>query len=118
MELAWPSPSRTLDETLPGELPEAVSAALRVRFRSLTDSAQSVLVAMAVVGAIENVDSMARACDMPSGDVERALDELEWERWLVGGSRGYRFVTRLAREVVLTDMVTGGQKRRILERLG
>ena len=115
---AWPSPSRTLDETLPGELPESVSAALRVRFRSLTENAQSVLITMAVVGEAEKVGNLAKACEMSKDDVERALDELEWQRWLVGGSRRYRFVTRLAREVVLSDMVTGGQKRRILERLG
>lgn len=48
--------------------------------------------------------------------LEQALDELEWERWVVSDPAGYSFVTRLAREVVLSEMVTGGEQRRIRER--
>jgi hypothetical protein len=36
----------------------------------------------------------------------------------VADARGYSFVTGLAKEVVLTDMITKGKRRRILERAG
>jgi hypothetical protein len=61
---------------------------------------------------------LARATELPVFDVDRALDELEWTHWLIGDSRGYAFATRIAREVVLADMVTGGQQRRIREKAG
>jgi len=112
----WPDKFRTLDQTIPGALPESVAAALRLRFRGLTDHAQAMLTAVAVLGGGESVERLALAADVPLKRAERALDELEWQRWLVGDAHGYTFVTKLAGEVVLADMVTAGQKRRILKR--
>ena len=114
---AWPAKFRTLDQTIPGSLPESVAAALRLRFRSLTDDAQAMLTAVAVLGGAESVERLARAADVPLKRAERALDELEWQRWLVGDAHGYTFVTKLAGEIVLADMVTAGQKRRLFKRL-
>ena len=48
----------------------------------------------------------------------RALDELEWTRWLYAETRGYSFVARIVRQVVAADMVTEGQRQRILEAAG
>ncbi len=115
---AWPSAKHTLDDTLPGDLPPSVAAALRMRFRELTPSAQQVLVAIAVLGPGAAESRIARGIELPPPDVSRALDELEWGRWIVADPRGYSFATRLAREVVLADMVTGGQQRRIREGAG
>jgi hypothetical protein len=61
---------------------------------------------------------LARATEQAPPDLEQALDELEWNRWLTADDRGYAFATKIAREVVLADMVTGGQQRRIRERAG
>jgi hypothetical protein len=47
---AWPEPLRTLDQSLPGDLPDAVVAAIRVAFRRLSPEAQRVLVSAAVLG--------------------------------------------------------------------
>jgi hypothetical protein len=47
-----------------------------------------------------------------------ALDELEWHRWLVAEPRGYSFVARIVRRVVERDMVTAGQRHRVLEATG
>ena len=113
---AWPAARHTLDDTLPSQLPPAVSAALRLRFRALSAPAQKVLAALAVLGGRTEASVLARAAEVPSGDVERVLDELEWERWIQGDAHGYGFVTRLARDVILADMVTGGEQRRIRER--
>ena len=41
----WPQPLRTLDYTLPADLPEAVVGAIRVGFRRLSKPAQEVLMA-------------------------------------------------------------------------
>jgi hypothetical protein len=113
---AWPSARHTLDDTRPGELPPSVAAALRLRFRKLTQSAQRTLAAVAVLGGATATGGLARAAELPRAEAERALDELEWARWLVSDSRGYEFATRLAREVVLADMVTAGQQRRMREK--
>lgn len=114
----WPAEHRTLDQTIPGDLPETVAAALRTRFRALTLDAQNLLRAVAVVGGGEPTSLLAQAVDVPLERAERALDELEWERWLAGDARGYGFVTRLAEAVVLSEMVTAGARRRMLERAG
>lgn len=113
---AWPAARRTLDDTLPGELPPAVGAALRLRYRALSGPAQRVLATLAVLGDRTPAATLARAAAVPPAELDRALDELEWERWLHGDAHGYSFVTRLAREVILADMVTGGEQRRIRER--
>jgi predicted ATPase len=113
---AWPAARHTLDDTLPSQLPPAVAAALRLRYRALSGPAQRVLAALAVLGGLLGTATLARAAEAPAGDVERALDELEWERWIQGDAHGYSFVTRLARDVILADMVTGGEQRRIRER--
>jgi predicted ATPase len=115
---AWPEKARTLDQTMPGDLPQTVSASLRMRFRGLSEHGQELLIAVAVLGGIEPTDVLARASGISTDEAEQALDGLEWQRWLVADARGYSFVTGLAREVVLTDMVTKGKRRRILERAG
>lgn len=114
----WPAVHRTLDDTLPADLPESVGAALRVRYRSLSEGAQKAMAAVAVLGNDVPLDALARGTEMKQAELEAALDELEWARWLVSDARGYSVATRLAKEVVLHDMVTGGQQRRIRERAG
>ena len=47
--------------------------------------------------------------------VARALDELEWCRWIVAEPRGYSFAARIVRLVVQRELVTPGQRRRVLE---
>ncbi|NIM50251.1 MAG: AAA family ATPase [Gemmatimonadales bacterium] len=112
---AWPEPFKTLDQTLPGELPDAVVAAIRVGFRRLTGKAQQVLAAAAVLGDRVEVGRLER-CTGQSGDrLFSALDELEWQRWLTADPRGYSFVARIVRDVVERDMLTAGQRQRILD---
>ncbi|GIW53427.1 MAG: hypothetical protein KatS3mg081_2782 [Gemmatimonadales bacterium] len=114
----WPAPRKTLDDTLPAELPGSVVAALRLRYRAVSDSAQRVLSALAVLEGRSSFGLLARATGLPVSNLEQALDELEWERWIVADPGGYAFVTRLAREVILSEMVTAGEQRRIRERAG
>lgn len=113
---AWPQPLRTLDQTLPGDLPETVVGAIRVGFRRLSPAAQQVLGAAAVLGGVERVEAAAlgRATGIERADLTAALDELEWERWLAADPRGYAFVARIVRDVVVRDLVTPGQRQRLL----
>ncbi|HEX6670195.1 MAG TPA: hypothetical protein VF061_11575, partial [Gemmatimonadales bacterium] len=112
---AWPEPLRTLDQSLPGDLPDAVMAAIRIAFRRLSPAAQQVLIAAAVLGDLTTPVLLERALAMEPGEITRALDELEWQRWLLAEPRGYSFVARIVRQVVDRDMVTPGQRRRIVE---
>ena len=115
---AWPNPLRTLTETLPGELPDAVRAAVRVGFRRLSSSAQRVLTALSVLEDRVAAGRLAAATELPIGTVHDALDELEWARWVAADPRGYAFVARIVRDVVAADMMTAGQRQRIGKRAG
>lgn len=114
----WPEPLRTLDQSLPGDLPDAVAAAIRVAFRRLSPASQSVLVAAAVLGDLTTPKLIERALAMDPVETGRALDELEWHRWLLSEPRGYTYVARIVRQVVERDILTPGQRRRILDAAG
>jgi DNA-binding SARP family transcriptional activator len=115
---AWPEPLRTLDQTLPGELPDAVVAAIRIGFRRLSPAAQRVLAAASVLGDLVPAPVLERAVSLGPDETAIALDELEWHRWLVAEPRGYSFVARIVRRVVERDMVTPGQRQRVLAAVG
>ena len=115
---AWPEPSRTLDQTLPGELPDNVVAAIRINFRRLTTDAQVVLVAAAVLGGRIGGDVLRRASGVTGDALAGALDELEWQGWLAAERRGYAFVAQIVRAVIDRDMVKPGQRQRMLQMAG
>jgi DNA-binding SARP family transcriptional activator len=115
---SWPKPFHTLTETLPGDLPDAIVAALRIGFRRLTPDAQAVLIAAAVLEERVMVARLGRGAGLADRELQQALDELEWQRWLVADPRGYSFVARIAREVIARDMATPGQKARIIAAAG
>ena len=114
----WPAPLRTLDQSLPGELPDAVVAAIRIAVRRLSPAAQRVLVATAALGDVTAPPLLERALAMSADEVGHALDELEWHRWLAAEPRGYSFVARIVRRIVEQDMLTPGQRQRIREATG
>ncbi len=113
----WPEPARTLDQTMPGSLPDNVVAAIRLGFRRLSEGAQQVLSALAVLEEREPGRRLGLAASVEPGVLEAALDELEWQRWLRAEPRGYVYVARIAREVVGRDLVTRGQRARMRERV-
>jgi DNA-binding SARP family transcriptional activator len=115
---AWPEPLRTLDQSLPGDLPDGVAAAVRVSFRRLSEDGQSVLSAASVLDEPVALERLERATGLDAGALGAALDELEWQRWLSADARGYSFVARIVRYVVGRDMLTGGQRQRIIEAAG
>ena len=109
----WPQPLRTLDHTLPADLPEAAVGAIRVGFRRLSKPAQEVLLAAAVLGDRVRADRLAAAPDVDAERLPEALEELEWERWMTAEPRGYSLLARIVRDVILRDMVTAGKRARI-----
>jgi hypothetical protein len=113
---AWPREYHTLDQTLPGDLPQAVVAAVRIGFRRLGADAQGVLAAASLLGDRVAGAELAQAAALPEPAVQHALDELEWARWLVADPRGYSFVARITREVIARDLLTPGQRQRIRDR--
>jgi len=115
---AWPEPFKTLDQTLPGELPDAVVAAIRIGFRRLSPDAQRALAAAAVVGGRVSRETLGSGSGLHGEGLDAALDELEWQRWLAAEPRGYALVARIVRDVVERDMVTPGQRQRIVEAIG
>lgn len=113
-EASWPSPLRTLTETLPGDLPDTIVAAIRIGFRRLSPEAQQVLIAAAVLNAGLTEATLARATELELVQARTALDELEWQRWLESDGTSYGFVAQIAARVIDRDMVTKGQRARIL----
>ncbi len=114
----WPEPNRTFDQSFPGELPDSVAAAIRVNFRRLTPEAQQLLAAASVLSDRNDEASLVRATELDPARARTALDELERRHWLLDDGRRYTFRARLVRDVVARDMLTGGQRRRVLERAG
>jgi hypothetical protein len=111
---AWPQPLRTLSQTLPGDLPGAVVAAIRVGFRRLSEPAQRALSAAAVLGERVAGERIGRGAGLTGEVLHHALDELEWQRWLAAEPRGYAFVARIVRDVIVRDMISPGQRQRIM----
>jgi DNA-binding SARP family transcriptional activator len=109
---AWPSERRTLVDTLPGDLPPAVIGAVCLQFRKLPNGAQRVLGAAAALGERMFAPALVRATGLASGDVDQALDRLEWDRWLASDARGYAFAAPIVRAILLQEMVSPGQVRR------
>jgi hypothetical protein len=109
----WPRPLKTLDDTMPGDLPETIAGAIRVGFNALSPTAAAALKATAVLGERVSAKRIGRAIRIEGAPLDAALDELEWRRWLVADPRGYSFVARIVREVVGRDMVLEGERQRI-----
>lgn len=115
---SWPEPLKTLDQSLPGDLPQGIVSALRVSFRRLSPDAQHILQVAAVLSAPLEVERLSRGSGLSTAAVAEALDELEWNRWLTLDGRGYGFAARIVRAVIAEDQLTPGQRQRILAAAG
>jgi len=112
----WPAPFRTLEDTLPIDLPDTLVAAIRLGFRRLSIEAQQVLSTASLLGDHPTPEMLAAVTGLSDKATATALDELEWGRWLLADARGYSFVARIVREVVARDMLTRGERQRIARR--
>lgn len=114
----WPAPYHTLTQTTPGDLPDTVIAAVRIGYRRLSDPAQRALATAAALGGRLRAEEIGRAAGLTAQLLDGALDELEWQRWLVSDGRGYGFVARIVERIIERDMLTPGQRRRMREAAG
>ena len=112
---AWPRPLTTLDQTMPGDLPDTIVQSIRVGFNCLSADARAALAAAAVLGERVTAKRIGAASRLVAAALDAALDELEWRRWLVAEGRGYTFVARIVRDVVRRDMITPGHAQRLLD---
>jgi hypothetical protein len=103
---------------MPGDLPDTVVGSIRVGFRQLSEDAQAVLQAVAVMPDRAEPERLGHLLELPVERVLQALDELEWTRWLMSEPRGYSFVARVMQKVIARDMLTPGQRQRLRVRLG
>ncbi len=110
----WPQPLRTLSQTLPSALPDAIAAAIRVGFWRLSKPAQHLLSTAAILGGPASPELLGHCTDLGGSTLDEALDELEWRRWLSADARGYSFVATIIKQIVSRDMVTEGQRQRVL----
>lgn len=113
---AWPAPYHTLTQTTPGDLPETVVSAIRIGYRRLSEGAQRALAAAAALGGRVTAAEVGHAVGVPQGDLDAALDELEWQRWLAADGQGYVFVAGIVERVIERDMLTPGQRRRFRDK--
>jgi hypothetical protein len=109
---AWPSERRTLVDTLPGDLPPAVIGAICLQYNRLPATEQDVLAAAAALGDRVSATTMVRATGLEPSGVHRALDRLEWDRWLAAEARGYTFAAPIVRAILLQEMVKPGRVAR------
>lgn len=113
----WPEAGRTLDHTLPGDLPDSLIAAVRIGFRVRSPGARAVLEALAIMPPGQPTDVLATLAGLDLAAAAAGLDELEFSRWITADPRGYAYVANVVRQVVERDMVTRGMRRRMLARL-
>ena len=78
-------------------------------------SPRQVLSQAAVLGDRISPELLSRVVGMTPEELAPVLDELEWHRWLVSEPRGYSFLARVVRQVVAQDMLTPGQRQRVLD---
>lgn len=110
---AWPEPLKTLHQTYPAALPDAVAAAITVNYRRLSKDAQQVAATVAALGGRVSVASIRRAVKLDAGALNSALDELEWTGWLESEARGYAFVARVVEQMVEQKLMSKGERTRI-----
>ena len=92
-------------------------SAIRIGYRRLSEGAQRALAAAAALGGrVTAAEVGSRGDGMPQGDLDAALDELEWQRWLAADGQGYVFVAGIVERVIERDMLTPGQRRRFRDK--
>jgi hypothetical protein len=103
---------------MPGDLPDSVTAAVRISFRRLSPDRPGRAGCGIGPDGRNTEATLCTASGLEPTGTAQALDELEWQRWLETDARGYAFVARLAGLVIARDMVTPGQRQRFRSRTG
>lgn len=113
----WPPKGRTLHTVLPAELPDSLRGAINVAFGRLASDAKTVLRVVSVLGEPCSGARVGLGSELPPPRLDKALDYLEWKRWLVADARGYAFVARAIRDLIRARHVGKASAERIQERV-
>jgi len=114
---AWPPPRATLDAPLPFSVPSLVRRAIELRVGELSAPELAILCAASVCGQAIDVGLVAQVAGRQIDEVERTLPVFERRHLMQFDGRRYTFAAPLMAEVVRTECLTRGERRR-LEQLG
>ena len=65
-----------------------------------------------------SIEKFRKIAELSPDELTAALDEAEWQRWLVAEPRGYSFVAKIVRDVVARDMISEARRQRVIELTG
>src|SRR2546428_13566325 len=83
---AWPSPTRTLVDSLPGDLPPTIIGVVCRRYRALSETPQQALRAASALQERVDAGRLGRAPALAPPPLRQGLDALEWECCAVGAT--------------------------------
>ena len=114
--LVWPPPNITLEAPVPFDVPHLVRLVVTARLAELDEFARRVLVAAAVGARDVDPDIVAALLESGRNKVDGALATLERARFVTFDGARYGLAARLIADVVLAELVTPGQRKRLTER--
>jgi hypothetical protein len=111
--LAWPRPQATFDTPLPFSVPDLVRLAIGARLADLDEESRRVLSAASIGGLALDLDLVATLTELPRAGVEESLAGPERRHLVVFDGERYAFVAPLIAEVVRSECLTPGQRKRL-----
>ncbi len=114
--LVWPLENVTLETPVPFDIPQLVKAATMERVQLLSATAKDVLVGTCVGGSEVQPDVLSGLLDIATSDIEDALAQLERHHIVSFDGDRYFVEAALLREVVLSELLTPGQRKRLEQR--
>ncbi len=110
--VTWPPPQGTSGAPLPFSIPSLVRHALAVRVAELDQGQQAILAAASVCGQVLDPALVAHVVKRPLAEVEGALPAFERRQLVTFDGQRYAFVAPLVTEVIRTECLTRGERRR------
>jgi DNA-binding SARP family transcriptional activator len=116
--VAWPPEGGTFDAPLPFSIPSLVRHAISLLVGEMGREERAILGAASVCGQTIDLDLVAHVAERSVADVERALPVFERAYMVTFDGRRYAFAAPLTAEVVRTEDLTPGERRRLERRAG
>lgn len=111
--LVWPLANVTLETPVPFDIPRLVKAATMERVEMLTATAKDVLVGTCIGGSEVHPDVLSELLHIPTAEIEDALAQPERHHIVSFDGDRYFVEAALLREVVLSELLTPGQRKRL-----
>jgi len=114
--VTWPPPNSTIDSPLPFSVPDLVRVAIAARIGELDPDSRRVLEIASIAGQALDVGLIGVLTEVPLPQVEERLAAAERLHLVVFDGQRYSFAAPLIKEVVRSECLTSGQRRRLRER--